>query len=175
LPGATPEASVTSRHLPAGRHHTRPHSSHRFSGTLVIETKRSADMKSMIRLTEAEIDQLSRLVGDLAAAVTATLITTFFVALAVLLLVRVVRSWSGNRTALAGVVRRVAVFTLCLAAPLQWFNWRTPPGATRSAAHTDWITVACMLVIPLLLLAWGLGALFRMNRRSRPPHARWPR
>ena len=115
-------------------------------------------------LSNADVDFLAELAGDLASIAVVTLFSLVFIGLATYLCVRILRTWHRAPGAYPYTTRRVLLGTLLVAPVFHWQAWRNKRGQKKGMSVADVATASAALAIPVLLFAWGVAWL--IQRRS---------
>jgi hypothetical protein len=121
-----------------------------------------------LRPTETEVDDLAQLAGDLAAILTVTAIATVAVGLATFVFVRAARAWRRDPGVMRTTTRTAILGTFFIGGALEWLSIR-PQGFEASHVNplVSGVTAVAILLLPVLLIAWVLGAVVR-GRSPRP-------
>jgi hypothetical protein len=125
------------------------------------------------RLTDAEVDQVAQFAGDLASTLTVAAIATVAVGGATFAFVRAVRAWKQDDQLFPRATKTAILATFLVGCALEWLSTR-PRG--YEASHVNPIVggafAIAVLLMPVLLLAWALGAARRGRRPKRMPAGR---
>ncbi len=120
-----------------------------------------------LSLTEEEIDYLAHWVGSVTAAAVGAIITAAAVGLTMTVLVRAIRAWSDNDCAARSTARNAAVLALLGGFSLELWSARVS-ASFRTHPLIVAVDLAAILLLPLFLLAWALGAYVRRRNAHDP-------